>query len=112
MDYVNYLHKFHELDKIPKRSKLGLNAKVYRTYIQDLLDYLLSFHARVFPLVDQQQVRLLRSMFCMLLFYFLFVFCVSLCSWLTSWLSVVCGVWVYECMGAGGLVVVVLVAEW
>lgn len=51
-----FLNNFPKLCDVPKKKKMGAHAKQYREFIEDLLAYLLSFHARVFPLVPQDTV--------------------------------------------------------
>lgn len=64
VDYMHFVGFFHRLDRIPKERKLGAQSKIYRSYLDDMLEYLLSFHARTNPLVNQEKMlRLIEADF-------------------------------------------------
>lgn len=55
MDYLQYLSKFDKFQTVPKDKKIKFRGK-YKGYLEQLLEYVVSFFRRSQPLVNLQQV--------------------------------------------------------
>lgn len=55
ISYLQFLDAFDQFDKIPKQRKLA--GDKYKTYLEDLLNYLKDFSNRAFPLEDPEELE-------------------------------------------------------
>lgn len=57
-NYITYLSKFEKLFNVPRATKMNAaNLSTYRSYIDDLLAYLIDFFTRIHPLVDVDKLK-------------------------------------------------------